>query len=129
MKKEKTRRNISLDPEINDICKELKINVSKECNNFLKILVNIEDSGEGEILKKITKIQEEIRNKTNEMIILQNIFQNMKSARLEDKGNNLLGNKLVSKYRTKMDINPLHLDEARAKLNLEEIEVELGYSK
>jgi len=47
MKKEKTKRNISLDPEINEVCRELKINVSKECNNFLKILVNIEDSDEG----------------------------------------------------------------------------------
>lgn len=106
MKKEKTRRNISLDPEINELCRELKINVSKECNNFLKILVNIEDGDEGEILRKIIKIQEEIKDKTNEMIILQNMFQNMKSARLEDKENNLVWNKVVSEYRTKMDISP-----------------------
>jgi len=123
MKKEKVRRNISLDPEINALCRELKLNVSKECNNFLKILVNIEDEDEWEILRKIIKIQEEIKNKTNEMIILQNMFQSMKAARLEDskdKENNSAWDKVVSEYRTKMDINPSHLDE---------IEVELGYSK
>lgn len=123
MKKEKVRRNISLDPEINALCRELKLNVSKECNNFLKILVNIEDEDEWEILRKIIKIQEEIKNKTNEMIILQNMFQSMKAARLEDskdKENNSAWDKVVSEYRTKMDINPSHLDE---------IEVELDYSK
>jgi DNA polymerase III delta prime subunit len=106
LKKEKARRNISLDPEINELCRELKINVSKECNNFLKMLVNIEDSDEGEILRKIIKIQEEIRNKTNEMIILQNMLQSMKTVRLEDKENNLAWNKVVSEYRTEMDMSP-----------------------
>jgi len=68
-------------------------------------LVNIEDSDEGEILRKIIKIQEEIKDKTNEMIILQNMFQSMKAARLEDKKNkenNLVWNKVVSEYRTEI---------------------------
>gem|GEM_PF-4821378 len=68
-------------------------------------MVNIEDSDEGEILRKIIKIQEEIKDKTNEMIILQNMFQSMKAARLEDKKNkenNLVWNKVVSEYRTEI---------------------------
>ena len=72
-------------------------------------MVNIEDSDEGEILRKIIKIQEEIKDKTNEMIILQNMFQSMKAARLEDKKNkenNLVWNKVVSEYMTEMDISP-----------------------
>jgi len=72
-------------------------------------LVNIEDSDEGEILRKIIKIQEEIKDKTNEMIILHNMFQSMKAARLEDKKNkenNLVWNKVVSEYMTEMDISP-----------------------
>lgn len=122
----KERRNITIDPEINGLCNKMSINVSRECNNFLKLLVNMEDIEEEEILRKIAGTEQEIRDKHKEITILQNKLEEMRSRRSNDKEaqeNKLLWNKLISEYRENYEINPTLLKTAINQLNMTEEEI------
>lgn len=138
MKKEnKKRASVTLDPQIRHLCKLKNINISNECNNFLKALFDIESYDEAALEIEITKTSQEIYNNKKKLIILENELGEKKLKRLEDKNkkeNSIIWNKLLSEYRTKLDINSSNLEEAMEKLNLteneiyEELERILGYS-